>query len=898
MRRFFKLLIIFVSFFVCKGLNAQVSTFPYDEGFESTFTTGLNVEFIPDWTGNEVATTNRIFRDGTNQRTGIGSMAVIPISSFTAQITVDLNFSNLSNAVADFYARSVQNSTGTRPALVHFSTSVDGGNTYSTPVMIGSSVSFPNSTTLYTPYSYQFPSGSDGAANVKLRITVAQSPDSTGTTARFVMDDFSISGSSFTDTIAPSIISVDVFSSTQLDIKFSEPVTSASAQNLLNYSVNNSIGNPQTALLDGSDPSVVHLTFTNSFTPGVLYELTINNIEDLNSNILNNGISTFGIFTVQPGDIVINEIMADPDPVVGLPNFEYLELFNKTPAPVDLTGWTITIGSTVRTFPNVTIPADSFLIVGTAAAVAALQTYGPTATVFTSSTTLTNSGTSLTLKDDQGMAIDSLTYNINWYQDANKDDGGWSLERINPFALCSGATNWIASNDPSGGTPGRTNSVFDDTPDITPPVITSVAVTSSNLVTICFSEALDSTSALQLINYQISSMGSPVSATIDAGLLCVNLVLPSLIDTSITYTITLSGVTDCPGNPVASGTQSIFMIAHPGGPFDVIINEIMADPDPVVVLPAYEYVELFNRSGKAIDLTGWTITIGSSTRTFGSLILFPDSFLIVSTSTAAAELQQYGTVAAVLTSSTALTNSGTTITVRTASGIIVNSITYQDTWYDHPDKKDGGWSLERIDPSFLCPNNGNWTASNDPSGGTPGRTNSVLGIFTDVEPPRLIRAAVIDSINISITFSEPMDTISLLNTSIYSVNNGIGMPVNVGLANTGGDVVKLQLSQQILSGIIYTVSVASSVKDCSGNLISSARSARFGLPEPADPLDIVINEILFNPYTVGSDFVELYNRSNKIIDLYGLKIANEDGAGAISTIKEIINESYLLFPNG
>jgi hypothetical protein len=46
----------------------------------------------------------------------------------------------------------------------------------------------------------------------------------------------------------------------------------------------------------------------------------------------------------------------------------------------------------------------------------------------------------------------------------------------------------------------------------------------------------------------------------------------------------------------------------------------------------------------------------------------------------------------------------------------------------------------------------------------------------------------------------------------------------------------------------------------------------FGLAEMADSMDIVINEVLFNPWTNGVDYVELYNRSEKIVDLSTLQL--------------------------
>ena len=64
----------------------------------------------------------------------------------------------------------------------------------------------------------------------------------------------------------------------------------------------------------------------------------------------------------------------------------------------------------------------------------------------------------LSFENPSGQVIDYLVYSDSWYQDAIKDDGGWSLERKNPFNPCSSDKNWIASIDPSGGTPGRKNS--------------------------------------------------------------------------------------------------------------------------------------------------------------------------------------------------------------------------------------------------------------------------------------------------------------------------------------------------------------------------------------------------------------------------------------------------------
>jgi hypothetical protein len=81
--------------------------------------------------------------------------------------------------------------------------------------------------------------------------------------------------------------------------------------------------------------------------------------------------------------------------------------------------------------------------------------------------------------------------------------------------------------------------------------------------------------------------------------------------------------------------------------------------------------------------------------------------------------------------------------------------------------------------------------------------------------------------------------------------------------------VEILLPQPIDSQTVYTLRIEGA-QDCSGN--ETNLQGRFGIPQTAIAGDLLINEILFNTYTGGNDFVEIYNASNKIINLSNLKI--------------------------
>lgn len=54
-------------------------------------------------------------------------------------------------------------------------------------------------------------------------------------------------------------------------------------------------------------------------------------------------------------------------------------------------------------------------------------------------------------------------------------------------------------------------------------------------------------------------------------------------------------------------------------------------------------------------------------------------------------------------------------------------------------------------------------------------------------------------------------------------------------------------------------------------------------PSPVKPAQLIFNEILFDPFTGGSEYIELYNRSSEPLDVSGLFIALRKQDGTLST---------------
>lgn len=329
--------------------------------------------------------------------------------------------------------------------------------------------------------------------------------------------------------------------------------------------------------------------------------------------------------------------------------------------------------------------------------------------------------------------------------------------------------------------------------------------------------------------------------------------------------------------------------------FDVIIDEILADPNPVVGLPDAEFVELKNTSGKSINLDGWRLTSSSTgSKPFSSYTLPADSFVII---TAAGNINLYANFGKVLgiNSFPSLNNNGTALSLMSKEQIAVHSVSYNNTWFQNDVKSNGGYSLEMIDTHNPCTGANNWKASTEIKGGTPGIINSIDGNNPDNIAPALVRAAAIDSVHVIATFSEPVDSAKAAIAANYSISDGVGPPVAAVTISPAFNKALVTLATPLITGKVYTIT-ANNITDCSGNEIHAVKTVRAGLPSVLDSFDIVINEMLFNPKPGAIDYVEIYNRSNKIFNLKDLYAANRSAANAISSMHQLTEEDILIFP--
>jgi hypothetical protein len=417
----------------------------------------------------------------------------------------------------------------------------------------------------------------------------------------FTFDDFNVAQLT-ADVTPPSLINIKIIDQ-YLEATFSEAISANTAFNTGNYLLKGV--NEVPSLVEATKaPNVFILHFARPFESGN-YTLTVQHVADLMGNQLIGSVevSTFFVkpYLAKRGDVLINEIFADPSPSVGLPQAEFIELWNTTTNYIILTGWKYGDLTTTVTLRPDTLKPNEHLILSAATDVNQFHEYGR-AIGFATWPSLNNDTDKLRLVSAQNVLIDEVFYSDVWYKDDVKRRGGYSLELINPGNGCGGAQNWQASNHSTGGTPGIRNSVFQEKPADMSLKVVAVRLVDETTVTVEFNQMIDSLSLSVVAHYNLNNgIGVPLSAAPHGpGFSSVILKWAIPIRKGIEHTLSIEQLVDCKGNLInlSQNTTKFFF------PKEILVNEVLISE--VLVNPkidGVDFIEVYNNSTDVKDLS-------------------------------------------------------------------------------------------------------------------------------------------------------------------------------------------------------------------------------------------------------------------------------------------------------
>lgn len=557
-------------------------------------------------------------------------------------------------------------------------------------------------------------------------------------------DNFSV-GPIPVDITPPDLISTIATSFTEVDLTFNEPLDPVSAQTLSNYSADGGLGTPSGAVIDGVDSSVVHLSFSTPFVNGQTYLLTALNIEDVSGNTMITATSGFMYFVPDAPnyrEVVINEILPDPTPQIGLLDAEFVEILNTTSAKYfDLSGWEFSDGSSTGSIGSYALGPGEYVILVATGEVANFSPLWPNVIGVSSFPSLNNAGENITLKDASGNLVDAVNYADSWYQDVDKEDGGWSLEQINPNLPCSSKLNWRASDGIDGGTPGGINAVFNNTPDTIIPSIDKVTVVDNATLLVHFTEEISNPGV-----YVVAPFVPITSATVSIGNPHnIVVVLGAVLDTGFVYSLAVSGANDCSGNTLSTGVSSFVLPSLPRAE-DIIINEVLFNP----LTGGADFVECYNNSDRFIDIHGFYLadysndTISNAKYITANFILSPQEYVVFTEDSNAIKRDYLNAQSGrfVQTDLPTYSNESGDVFLILPYNPVSDFFSYHEDMHFGLINNPDGISLERIDFNQSANNASNWHSAAESVGfATPGFENSQYypGIVTEdniaIDPP-------------------------------------------------------------------------------------------------------------------------------------------------------------------
>jgi hypothetical protein len=585
-------------------------------------------------------------------------------------------------------------------------------------------------------------------------------------------------------------------------------------------------------------------------------------------------------------DIVINEIMYAP--AGGMP--EWLEIFNKSAGRVNLKNWLIGDKNTnVKiTSRDVFIEPQSYLIITKDSSIASFYQI-PTEIIKTNIPSLNNDGDAVVLKDSLNKTIDSLEYSTHW-----GGSGGYSLERVDADSLSTASVNWGSSINKNKASPGLRNSIALKDYDLKitrfSPQLNIVQNDSPVILDITIKNAGKKACRNFSVNVYADVNGDyliqegELLQTFSASLEKHNdtlasqfAVTPYAAGKNI-FILTVNFNSD---EDTANNTAFALVTAYKPGVErnGIAISEIMHSPKS----PQPEWVEIFNNSAGELNINKFRIADNSDTVTVvkGNVFIKPGEYFIITDDSSIYNFFPGGYKSAAARFPP-LNNTGDKVILLDSLNRVIDSLSYEADWCSNGE----GNSLERIDLEESPLVKSNWGCPRAHVIATPGMKNSIAVKYID---PALESFSANPESPLSGSITELTAVIKNLGKNktgpldlkIYADYNGDS-------ALTENEIIKTYLSPSLNAGDSVTVSAAA-VMATDAEIVFYARLNVWGDEDTlnnakkvavrwhsygAERNDLAVNEIMYAPPDKQTEWIEVYNRSIKSIDLQNYKITD------------------------
>lgn len=299
---------------------------------------------------------------------------------------------------------------------------------------------------------------------------------------------------------------------------------------------------------------------------------------------------------------------------------------------------------------------------------------------------------------------------------------------------------------------------------------------------------------------------------------------------------------------------------------DLVINEIMYAP----VAGEPEWVELFNRSDKSINLKRWKISdnITPVIISNSDVIVPAKAYFVLSKDSTI--LSHYVISSPIITLSLpALNNSDDAVVLKDSLNLLIDSLYYFSSWGGS-----NGRSLERIEVSESSTSQSNWKTSTGIFKATPGKINSVTqkdfdGMITDIlfTPQNPVSGD-------NISYSAKVKNIGKKSLSfyleLYADENLDSIPDAVTATSGSFTITPLDSVEVPLNYVyenftgtkgFFVKGIFTQDDDTTNNSFYKTLSAGF----PAG--SVLISEVMFTPVNSEPEWIEVFNVSNDTINL-------------------------------